>query len=77
MSKSIMSFVNEVPDVMMSGFQVCLSDSSCDVSSSVTHMIIGTELEGLIALANKFNLRFYVTSSAVSNGFKICFRVFL
>lgn len=76
MCESIMNFVNEVPSVMISGFHVRLSDSSCDVSSCVKHMITGTELEGLIALANKYNLRFYVTSFAVPKGSKTCFCVY-
>ena len=71
-----MNFVNELPSVMSMGFHVYLTDSSCDVSSSASFMITGTELEGLIALANKFNLSFYVTSAAVPKGFKISFRVY-
>lgn len=77
MKLSIMRFVHEVPSVMMSGFHVCFSETCCDVTSSQTHIITGTELEGLIALANKFNLCFYVTSFAVPNGFKTCFCVYL
>ena len=76
MNESIMNFVNELPSVMGMGFRIYLSDSSCDVSSSASYMIPGTELEGLIALAIKFNLSFYVTSVSVPKGFKISFRVY-
>lgn len=76
MSESIMNFVSDLPSVMLSGFHVHLSDSSCEVSSSLIHMLTGTELEGLIALATKYGLRFYVTSFAVFNGFNTCFCVY-